>query len=137
MTLSWDVRILACTLFGEARGEGPEGIAAVANVITNRLRDGRFGNTVQEVCLRPLQFSCWNTLANMQMLLSLRYDTNPHFRDCVDYANLAIDSKLIDVTGGALFYHTLDVDPTWDDAMTELRQIGHHKFYTDREAAHV
>lgn len=130
--MNWNTRILACTLFGEARGETVEGMEAVANVVINRLKDGRFGDTVQEVCLRPLQFSCWNSMASMQMLLSLKQDKNPTFATCVAISEKAIHAQLIDNTGGALFYHTLSVDPPWDDEMKETARHLHHIFYTDR-----
>ena len=54
-------RIMALTIWGEARGEGFQGRCAVGHVILNRVRKGGWwGNTVEEVCLKPWQFSCWN-----------------------------------------------------------------------------
>ncbi len=60
-----DKDTLARTIYGEARGEYPRkdgGLAsliAVANVILNRSKNNkrRFGRTVRDVCLKPLQFS--------------------------------------------------------------------------------
>ena len=50
--------IFAKTLYGEARGEGLKGIEAVACVIVNRLKKPCWwGHTIQEVCLKPAQFS--------------------------------------------------------------------------------
>jgi len=55
-----DIDILARTIFGEARGEydHPEGgmasLIAVGNVVMNRLQvKGRYGQSIQEVCLKP------------------------------------------------------------------------------------
>ena len=56
----YDIDIVARTLFGEARGEGPLGMRAVAHVIRNRVRDKRWRDTYAEVCLRSKQFSAWN-----------------------------------------------------------------------------
>ena len=56
--LTQDERIVALTLLGEARGEGSNGIYAVACVIQKRARE-RY-KTPAEVCLQPYQFSIWN-----------------------------------------------------------------------------
>jgi N-acetylmuramoyl-L-alanine amidase len=51
---------VALTLWGEARGEGLLGLLAVAAVLHNRLRSGRWGSSYQAVATAPWQFSCWN-----------------------------------------------------------------------------
>jgi hypothetical protein len=56
--LTKDERIVALTLLGEARGEGSNGIYAVACVIQKRAKE-RY-KTPAEVCLQPWQFSIWN-----------------------------------------------------------------------------
>jgi hypothetical protein len=38
-------------------------MTAVAAIVLNRVRAGqpaRFGSTIEEVCKKPMQFSCWN-----------------------------------------------------------------------------
>ena len=56
-----EIDILARTIWGEARGEGSQGMQAVANVIQNRVKQGGWwGATFAEVCKKKSQFSCWN-----------------------------------------------------------------------------
>jgi spore germination cell wall hydrolase CwlJ-like protein/DNA-binding CsgD family transcriptional regulator len=59
-----DVRILAQTIWGEARSHGKIGMLAVGNVIKNRAEDIEnsrlFGSGIRGVALKPKQFSCWN-----------------------------------------------------------------------------
>ena len=59
-----DRDILARTLWGEARGEGPAGQVAVAWTIRNRVFDGKtnswWGEGYAGVCQKPYQFSCRN-----------------------------------------------------------------------------
>lgn len=50
--------LLALTVLGEAEGESPEGKAAVAHVVVNRMRQKARG--VSDIVLAPWQFSCWN-----------------------------------------------------------------------------
>jgi len=61
-----EVDVLARTIYGEARGETVRGKEAVACVIMNRVRRAQerggywWGASVEKVCLKPWQFSCWN-----------------------------------------------------------------------------
>lgn len=59
-----DVRVLAQTIWGEARNHGANGMLAVGNVINNRAEDVKharmFGFGIRGVALKPKQFSCWN-----------------------------------------------------------------------------
>lgn len=55
------VKTMALTIWGEARGASFQGRIAVAHVILNRVRKGGWwGSTIEEVCTKPWQFSCWN-----------------------------------------------------------------------------
>lgn len=56
-----DKEIVALTLLMEARGEEKEykGMAAVAQVILNRVNSPEFPNNARQVCLQYKQFSCW------------------------------------------------------------------------------
>lgn len=53
-----DVTAIAMTVWGEARGEPPEGKLAVAQVIVNRCQQEKA--SPWEVVTRPWQFSAWN-----------------------------------------------------------------------------
>lgn len=55
-------QVMAITICREAGGEPDEGKLAVGTVILERVdhRDWD-GHTVKEVCLKPLQFSCFNS----------------------------------------------------------------------------
>lgn len=52
-----DVTLLTAIVAAEARGECFEGQLAVANVILNRLADGRWGDTLEAVVFAPNQFA--------------------------------------------------------------------------------
>jgi hypothetical protein len=55
-----DKQIMGLTIYGEARGEIDEGKIAVGTVILERVdKQGWMGKTIQEVCLKPYQFSCY------------------------------------------------------------------------------
>ena len=122
--------ILARTIWGEARGEGVHGMQAVANVIMNRVkRGGWWGATIEDVCKKPAQFSCWNTSdPNYQKIKSITTD-DTQFKQALNIARLAITGNLTDITGEATHYHSVAVKPAWADKLILTTRIGDHLFY--------
>jgi len=125
-----DAETLARTLYGEARGEGIDGMIAVAWVVRNRFESGQWfaGKTVAETCLKPAQFSCWNADdPNADLIVSLYPDER-----AAQWSWFAAFGVLLgywpDPTGGATHYHAIDVDPHWARGHTPIA-IGRHKFY--------
>lgn len=127
-----DQKLLALVLYGEARGEPPIGKLAVAHVILNRARlGGWYGANVREVILRPYQFSCFNLNdPNFSKLIS-QAERNEFDASCFTVASLALEGVTVDPTGGATHYHTLAIDPKWNDKMQFLKRINRHVFYRE------
>lgn len=122
--------VLARTAWGEARGEGWDGMAAVAAVVMNRVAiGGWWGSTVTQVCLHPFQFSAWNANDPNRPALLAVTDRDPAFADALQIAQLALTGLLIDRTGGATHYHAMSVDPSWTRGATYLADIGGHRFW--------
>ena len=126
-----EIMYLAKTIWGEARGESAKGQQAVANVIMNRVkRGGWYGATVEEVVLKPYQFSCWNdTDPNFTKLQNLQAN-DPQLAGALQLAKKAYNGQLEDITGGAINYHAKSVTPYWSKSMTKTATIGNHIFYT-------
>jgi spore germination cell wall hydrolase CwlJ-like protein len=131
---SRDVNILARTIWGEARGEEQLGRAGVAAVVLNRLKRGqpdRFGATIADVCLKPKQFSCWNSDdPNLEKLKRLD-ETDRHFRACIEIAERAVNGTFSDPTNGSDHYHKVGVSPAWSEEKEPAVVIGVHKFYNN------
>lgn len=125
-----EVQILALTLYGEARGESPEGQAAVAWVIRNRA-DRRFrGNSIREVCLSPKQFSCWNASdVNRPKLEDAGTLRTEAYKRLERIAGDVIAGRVADPTGGADHYHEESIAPYWAKTMQRTAQVGRHVFY--------
>lgn len=124
--------LVARTVFGEARNQSPEGWRAVSWTIKNRLdRPGWWGKTLPDICLKPKQFSCWNPGdPNYQKLLDLPDDDLLLSRIRLVVQEV-FEGRAPDPTGGATHYHTIGVNPSWDDAMTETTVIGDHVFFKE------
>jgi len=122
--------ILAKTIWGEARGEPLAGKVAVANVIINRAdKGGWWGSTIEDVCLKDQQFSCWNEFDPNFKKLRVINKKDPAFRDCLMIAEMADKNLLNDVTDGATHYHAIGADPWWSRDQTPVATIGNHAFY--------
>lgn len=124
---------VARTLWGEARGEGMQGMQAVANVIMNRVKKGGWlGTTPEEVCLKPYQFSCWlKSDPNRDKLLAVN-ESDSNFAVAKQLATQAVNGKLPDITGGATHYlalKSLSTVPSWANSMKKVATIGNHTFY--------
>lgn len=124
--------ILAATLTGEARGEGADGMRAVLNVLLNRLRytNGDF-NDLRAIALAPYQFSIWNGRnqeSRTQFVNRMR--GTPQWATAVQLVQQARRGAVQDNTGGATFYHTSAVNPTWRNDFRQTATIGNHIFYT-------
>lgn len=132
---TYAIDILARTLWGEARGETLAGKEAVACVILNRLKKaktkGRFwwGNSLEEICLKPYQFSCWNQNdVNYRRVIAVT-DADPHFAICLRIARRAVNELLNDATNGADHYHADTITPSWSEGRAPTAIIGRHLFY--------
>ena len=112
-----DVDVLARTIYGEARGETVRGKEAVACVIMNRVRRGQerggywWGASVEKVCLKPWQFSCWNENDPNREKIQQVEPGRRVFDTCLRIARRAVSGCVEDPTRGAPQYHTLHVTP--------------------------
>jgi spore germination cell wall hydrolase CwlJ-like protein len=132
-----EVRLLAATVFGEARSEGELGMRAVAHVMVNRVGE-RFGEDLATVILTPKQFSVWNRGdPNRRLLLNLVRDPDRYVTDATQWeiaqriAREVLAGQSVDPTDGALFYHTRAVRPSWARYGVGRQTIGAHIFYAD------
>lgn len=131
--------VLARTVWGEARGEGVQGMQAVANVVMNRVavaagfksKGGGFwwGNDVIAVCQKPYQFSCWNkddpNFAKVQGVDG----SDLNFATAMRMAARAVAGVLDDITNGATHYHAVGILPGWAKGQKPVAVIGRHVFY--------
>jgi N-acetylmuramoyl-L-alanine amidase len=132
-----DKSIFARTLYGEARGEikkyGPKALEAIGHVILNRfLEKSWYGKTIEEVCLKPFQFSCWNCEDPNYPLLTQHKILDGIFLKCERIAHFfieQIDLKRDDFTKGANHYHHRLIKPDWSKGKVPTFSIGNHVFY--------
>ena len=128
--------VLAATVWGEARGEGLEGMQAVLNVIMNRANGDI--NKASKLAIAPKQFSFWNKINDkdeyaVQLANSSRsgkLKDSKQYNEALRLVDSAIKNNLKDITGGAKFYFNPKLaQPSWAKKMVKTATIGHHDFY--------
>lgn len=121
---------LVKTILGEARGEGAEGMAAVAHVIANRAASGQYPSDPARVALQPYQFSTWNRGEGGNNPGQFRPGTR-QYNQAAQIIDQVFGGQSRDPTNGALFYHTPQVRPNWSGSVNRYgtTQIGNHIFY--------
>ena len=119
---------LAQTLYFEAKSEGRQGMVAVGWVVLNRMRDGEFPRSVCGVVKQGqekpgCQFSYW---------CDGKPDTPKPDDEWVlaqDVARALLSKPPPDPTGGAMFYHAVEVKAPWSGTRQRTGRIGRHIYY--------
>ena len=120
-TIDPELRCLAQAVYFESRGESLAGQLAVAHVVINRAKSGRFPTTLCGVVHQPSQFSF------------VRRGKMPAVRNAAQWSNalaiaqIARDDSWQNRAPGALFVHARYVSPGW--RKTRIAQIDNHIFY--------
>src|SRR6185312_12331239 len=89
------------TIAFEAADEADEGKAAVAHVILNRERSGRWGDNFKDVVTRPWQFEPWMTRRTEMERLS---PDDPRYEDAARIADAVLKGRTPDPTAGATHF---------------------------------
>jgi hypothetical protein len=121
------------TMVFEASGEPEAGKAAVAHVILNRKRLGKWGDNIKEVVTRPWQFEPWMTRRSEIENLSI---DDPRYRKAARIADDVLSGQEPDPTAGATHFLNPTIVrqrrggslPPW--ARGEGQAIGRHTFYS-------
>jgi N-acetylmuramoyl-L-alanine amidase len=112
-----DTELMAKMVYAESRGEPFEGQVAVASVILNRVKDGRFPNTVSGVIYQPGAFT---PVQNGQLYQA----PNATAYKAVDNA-----LKGWDASGGAIyFFNPNTATSSWIWSRQIVKKIGKHYF---------
>ncbi len=112
---------LAKAVYFESKGEPLNGQLAVAEVILNRAKSGRFASTLCGVVKQPSQFSFvrgggFPPVVNQAM-----------WRQAVGVAQVAMSGLWESTAPNALFFHARRVSPNW--GKTHVATVGNHIFY--------
>ena len=112
-----DLYLMACAVYGEARGESYTGKVAVAAVILNRIKSSEFPSTVESVIYQPSAFSA---VADGQINLGTD-------EECLRACREALGGA--DPTDGCVYYYNPEIATCeWIRTRTPVITIGNHIF---------
>jgi spore germination cell wall hydrolase CwlJ-like protein len=132
--LTYNERIVALTILGEARGEGKSGMYAVACVIQKRMEESTVNHTAAEVCHQPYQFEVWNAgKGKVKKESKLYYLWQSNSFEYARKLSRCVCAKKLDLnyTGHANHYYskTKKTPPYWAKGNTATKVIGNHIFF--------
>ena len=122
-------KCLAEALYFEARGEPIKGQFAVAEVILNRVDSPKFPNSICRVVNQgtgrkhgcQFSYTCDGKLE--------RVVNRAVYDQVVGISWVMINGGMRQLSGGATYYHTTSVQPSWARRFEHTATIGIHKFY--------
>lgn len=120
-TVDPELRCLAGAVYFESRGESLVGQLAVAHVVINRAKSGRFPASLCGVVHQKSQFSFVRGGKMPAVRNAAQWD------NAVAIAQIARDGSWKNNAPGALFFHARHVSPGW--RKTRIAQIDNHIFY--------
>lgn len=116
---------LAMNIYHEGRGEPARGRAAIASVTMNRVQSDHYPDTVCEVVWQYRQFS-WTVVAARHHVIN---DADSWYQALV-VAELFLDGAQSAQVGDATHYHSIAVQPSWQDDSKLVAMVGDHIFYS-------
>ena len=116
-----EAHCLAIAVYFESKGEPLDGQLAVAQVIVNRMEDGRFGRSICAVVKAPRQFSFVKDGA-------IPTPTNHNaWETAKAVALIAISGSWPEIAPDATHFHATRVNPGWK--LRRIATVGQHVFY--------
>ena len=128
-TLDAEAHCMAQAIYYESRNEPLAGQLAVAEVVSNRMRDHRYPDTACGVVFQgatrttgcQFTFTCDGALN--------RQPKGAAWEQAKEIAAHVLMNLAEDRTGGATHYHATYVDPVWSAGLIKTDKIGLHVFY--------
>lgn len=119
-------QVMRDTIALEAENQGPDGMAAVGEVLRNRANDKRFRRfgDIEGQALAPKQFSAWN---DRKLAASRLKKMRP---DIVAQADRAVDEseKSTYSRGANHYYAPKSANPSWSKKFKETSKVKDHRF---------
>ena len=132
-------------MYFEARSEGIAGVVATTQVVYNRVNSEEYPNTICEV-IEQAKISQW-WLKEKGIIKPIKnkcqfswfcdgYSDEPKddktYSELFELAEQFVNGEhegMIDITGGALWYHADYVHPRWPNHLEVTTKLGRHIFY--------
>jgi len=126
-----NVQCLTEAIYYEAGNQSILGKLSVGRVIQNRVNDRRWPETYCEVIKQPYQFSYyWDGQPETLPRKNNKFERRA-LRESEWVALFILATPFLDITNGALYYHSNKVQPSWVSNVSYHGTFGDHLMYTD------
>lgn len=130
------VECLTQAIYYEARSESEEGQAAVAAVVMNRSRSGRYPRDVCQVVYQRNSRTCQFTFTCDGSIGRGRVNMTAWARAERIAREVYEGRSSVSLPGSSVNYHAHYVRPTWGQRLEQVRRIGAHIFYGAPKPGH-
>lgn len=120
--LTAEQKCLAGAVYFESKSESLAGQLAVARVVINRAKSGRFPNSICGVVYQPSQFS----FVRGRSMPPINKG-GKQWKNAVAISQIAMDNAWKSNVEGALFFHAKYVSPGWK--LRRMASVDNHIFY--------
>ena len=123
--------ILARVIWGEAEGEGDDGMQAVGNVIMNRVDvESKYDADAENIVMARAQFSSIDDPVRLEAMMNLTND-NPEYIQALEISKKLLTGEMKDITGGATHFYnpnTANMDEEWIKKYPVTFKLKNHWF---------
>ena len=133
--LAVDAELMTKYIFAEDAGGGPEAWSAVGNVALNRLKSGKFGNSLEGVIKK---MSAAIQTKSPQWQKADKGELNDFerrvFEKIKQVAEGLVSGQLPDNTKGATHFENLNAFPRpyWAKGMDAVSRVGQHTYFKEK-----
>jgi len=137
-----ELKCLVSNIYFEAAQESTAGKLAVALVTINRVKDQDFPNTICGVVfegqhrkdlLCQFSWTCSPTVGKHVPKQTTGWEQSEKIAKIVMFQK----ESIVDITGGAIYYHADYVNPKWSKIHTKVVTIDRHIFYRAADTKNV
>lgn len=122
IALTAEQTCLAGAVYFESKSESLAGQLAVARVVINRAKSGRFPKSICGVVYQPSQFSFVRGRSMPRI-----NKAGQQWKNAIAITQIAMDNSWKSSVEGALFFHARHVSPGWK--LRRMAQVDNHIFY--------
>ena len=117
-----EINCMAYAVYHEARGETNKGKNLVIDVIYNRSKSKKYPKNICSIIKQKAQFSFW-TGKYVKV-------TNP--KVYIEILRMVKNKSWVGSSKGAMWYHSIRVNPKWRKELIKIATVGNHTFYKQR-----
>ena len=121
---------LASTIYHESRNQSIIGQYAVADVTINRVKHDKYPDNICDVISQPHQYS-WYRGKRRLIPNTTNTISKVAWRKAILIAKISLNTPNVVFDESVIYFHSVDVKPSWSKHMVFVAKIEDHIFYSE------